>query len=268
MTALARILVVDDDTAHRAMLKALLGGWGYQVVEADDGGSAVERVTLGPFDLVLMDIRMLKVSGIAALERIKAINPVIPVILMTAYSSVETAVDALRKGAYDYLTKPLDFDRLRHTMGHAMEHVQLQEENRRLKETMGERFDRKNIIGNSPAMSRLLETVAQVAPTEATVLITGESGTGKELIAGALHVNSERRGGPFVKVNCAALTETLLESELFGHEKGAFTHALTQKKGLLEEADGGTLFLDEIGDIHLNLQAKLLTVLGPKRYFN
>jgi two-component system response regulator HydG len=258
------ILVVDDDTAHRTMLRALLGGWGYRVLEADDGSTAVERVTEGPYDLVLMDIRMLKVSGIAALEQIKRINPVIPVVLMTAYSSVDTAVDALKKGAYDYLTKPLDFDRLRHTMQLAMEHVQLREENRLLKRSMGEHFDRRQIIGNSPPMTLLLETVARVAPTEATVLITGESGTGKELIAGALHVNSERKEGPFVKINCAALTETLLESELFGHEKGAFTGAEKRRQGRFQLAHGGTLFLDEVSEMSPAMQVKLLRVLQER----
>jgi two-component system response regulator HydG len=264
MTRKARILVVDDDGAHRTMLKALLGGWGYDVIEANDGAAAIEKVSAGPFDLVLMDIRMLKVSGIAALEQIKRINPVIPVILMTAYSSVETAVDALKKGAYDYLTKPLDFDRLRHTMQLAMEHVQLQEENRRLKQSIGEHFDRRNIIGSSPAMVRLLETVAQVAPTEATVLITGESGTGKELIAGALHANSERKNGPFVKVNCGALTETLLDAELFGHEKGAFTGAVRRKEGRFQQAHTGTIFLDEVSEMSPGMQVKLLRVLQER----
>ena len=168
---------------------------------------------------------MLKVSGLEALAEIKRFNPAIPVIIMTAYASVETAVKALKEGAYDYLTKPLDFDELKLTIERAMEHSRLREENRHLRESLASQFSSQNLIGHSPAMTRLIETIVQVAPSEATVLITGESGTGKEMIAGAIHFNSLRKNGPFVKINCAAITETLLESELFGHEKGAFTGA-------------------------------------------
>ncbi|MCJ7686771.1 MAG: response regulator, partial [Desulfobacteraceae bacterium] len=189
------VLVVDDDHAHRTMLHTLLSGWGYKINEADDGQAAVEQVHARVFDLILMDIRMIKVSGLEALTEIKAFNPAIPVIIMTAYSSVETAVEALKKGAYDYLTKPLDFDELRMVMERAMDHSHLKEENRILKEALGNQFDTRNIIGGSEAMVRLLETVAQVAPSEATVLITGESGAGKELIAGAVHFNSPRKDG-------------------------------------------------------------------------
>ncbi len=264
MTDKDTVLVVDDDAAHRTMLRTLLGGWGYAATEADDGETAVAAVEGGPFDLALMDIRMLKVSGIEALERIKALNPAIPVIIMTAYSSVETAVDALKKGAYDYLTKPLDFEKLRVTMERAMEHTRLKDENRRLRAELGDRFDRRRIIGGSPAMVDLLETVAQAAPSEATVMITGESGTGKELIAGAVHYNSPRKEGPFVKINCAAITETLLESELFGHEKGAFTGADRRKEGRFVQASGGSLFLDEVSEMALTMQAKLLRVLQER----
>lgn len=258
------ILVTDDDFAHRAMLKSLLTQWGYEVFEADDGQKAVSAVENRPFDLVLMDIRMLKTSGIEALEQIRSYNPAIPVILMTAYSSVETAVDALKKGAYDYLTKPLDFDMLKIAMERAMDHTRLKSENRLLKESLGIAFDRQNILGHSPAMTGLLETVALVAPSEATVLISGESGTGKELIAGAIHYNSPRKNGPFVKINCAAITETLLESELFGHEKGAFTSADRRKEGRFVQADHGTLFLDEVGEMSMTMQAKLLRVLQER----
>jgi two-component system response regulator HydG len=258
------LLVVEDDMAHRTMLRALLSGWGYQISEADDGGTAIEMVQNRPYDLILMDIRMLKISGLEALERIKAFNPSIPVIIMTAYSSVETAISALKKGAYDYLTKPLDFDKLRLIMARAMEHFNLKEENRMLKETLGSRFDRRHIIGNSRALTGILETVSQVAPSEATVLITGESGTGKELFAGAIHYNSLRKEGPFVKINCAAITETLFESELFGHERGAFTGADRRKEGRFLQADHGTLFLDEISEMSLTLQVKLLRVLQER----
>ena len=260
----SKILVVDDDHAHRTMLRTLLSGWQYDIIEADDGSTAIEKVRERPFDLVLMDVRMLKVSGLEALDEIKAFNPAIPVIIMTAYSSLETAVEAIKKGAYDYLTKPLDFDKLKITIKRAMEHIRLKEENRILKESLGKHFDRVNIIGQSPAMINLLETVAQVAASEATVLINGESGTGKELIAGAIHFNSPRKNGPFVKINCAAITETLLESELFGHEKGAFTGAEKRKEGRFVQAHKGSLFLDEVSEMTLAMQVKLLRVLQER----
>jgi two-component system response regulator HydG len=264
MTNNNTVLVVDDDPAHRTMLRTLLTGWGYHISEADDGARAIAMVHEQAFDLILMDIRMIKVSGLEALVEIRAFNPAIPVIIMTAYSSVESAVEAMKNGAYDYLTKPLDFDELRLTMERAMEHRQLREENRLLRETLGSHFNRQNIIGSSPAMVKLLETVAQVAPSEATVLITGESGTGKEMIAGAIHFNSPRKDGPFVKINCAAITETLLESELFGHERGAFTGAYKRKEGKFRQAHGGTLFLDEVSEMSLAMQVKLLRVLQDR----
>ena len=266
MKPINTVLVVDDDRAHRTMLHTLLSGWGYEVNEADDGQAAIEQVHSRAFDLILMDIRMIKVSGLEALTEIKAFNPAIPVIIMTAYSSVETAVEALKKGAYDYLTKPLDFDELRMVMERAMDHSHLKEENRILKEALGNQFDTRNIIGGSEAMVRLLETVAQVAPSEATVLITGESGAGKELIAGAVHFNSPRKDGPFVKMNCAAITESLLESELFGHEKGAFTGAHRRKEGKFGQADGGSLFLDEVSEMSLSMQVKLLRILQEREF--
>jgi len=258
------LLIVDDDSTHRTMLRTLIGGWGYDVVDADDGSTAIEAVQKRPFDLVLMDVRMLKVSGLEALEEIKAFNPAIPVTIMTAYSSVETAVEALKKGAYDYLTKPLDFDKLRLTLERAMEHTRLKEENRILKENLGKHFDMQNIVGRSPAMVSLMETVVHVAPSEATVMITGASGTGKELIAGMIHYNSPRKEGPFVKINCAAITETLLESELFGHEKGAFTGADRRKEGRFYQAHQGSLFLDEVSEMPLTMQVKLLRVLQER----
>jgi two-component system, NtrC family, response regulator HydG len=260
------ILVVDDDPSHRTMLKTLLSGWGYAVTEADDGSAAVQQVREQPFDLVLMDVRMIKVSGLQALPEIKGFNPAIPVIIMTAYSSVETAVEALKAGAYDYLTKPLDFDELRISMERAMDHTQLKEENRLLRESLGNRFDRRDIIGRSQAIERLLETAAQVAPSEATVLITGESGTGKEMIAAVIHHNGPRRASPFVKLNCAAITESLLESELFGHEKGAFTGAYRRKDGKFFLAHKGSIFLDEISEMSPAMQVKLLRVLQEREF--
>jgi two-component system, NtrC family, response regulator HydG len=207
---------------------------------------------------------MIRVSGLTAMTEIKAFNPAIPIVIMTAYASVETAVEALKKGAYDYLTKPLDFDELRLTLERAMDHSHLREENRVLKASLGERFDRRNVIGRSAAMTRLIETASQVAPSEATVLITGESGTGKEMIAGLIHYNSLRKGGAFVKFNCAAIAETLLESELFGHEKGAFTGADRRKEGKFRQADGGSLFLDEVSEMSVGMQVKLLRVLQER----
>lgn len=258
------ILITDDDLAHRVMLKKLLSGWGYHVAEADDGSVAVEEVRKRSFDLILMDIRMMNVSGIEALEQIKQINPSIPVIIMTAYASVETAVQALKKGAYDYLTKPLDFDELQMAIQRATEHSRLKRENEYLKERLGEKFDRQNIIGRSAAMVRLLEVVEQVAATQATVLITGESGTGKEMIANAIHFNSHRKNAPFVRINCAALSETLLESELFGHEKGAFTGADRKREGKFVQANGGSIFLDEVSEMSPAMQVKLLRVLQER----
>jgi len=258
------ILIVDDDLAHRTMLKKLLGGWGYGIFEADDGSVATEKVHERSFDLILMDIRMLKVSGIEALEQIKIINPAIPIIIMTAYASVETAVDALKKGAYDYLTKPLDFDELKIAINRATEHNLLKKENEYLKERLEKKFDTQNIIGRSPLMIKLLETVEQVAATEATVLITGKSGTGKEMIANAIHYNSLRKNAPFIKINCAALAESLLESELFGHEKGAFTGAEKRREGKFREADGGSIFLDEVSEMSAAMQVKLLRVLQER----
>ena len=258
------ILIVDDDLAHRTMLKKLLGGWGYEISEADDGAVAIDAVQKRSFDLILMDIRMINVSGIEALEKIKIINPAIPVIIMTAYASVETAVDALKKGAYDYLTKPLDFDELKIAINRATEHNRLKKENEYLKERLGQKFDTQNMIGRSPLMVKLLEIVAQVAATEATVLITGKSGTGKEMIANAIHYNSLRKDAPFIKINCAALTESLLESELFGHEKGAFTGADKRREGKFRQADGGSIFLDEVSEMSAGMQVKLLRVLQER----
>lgn len=260
------ILVVDDDNGHRTMLKTLLSGWGYRIFEADDGSKAIEWVRSRPFDLILMDIRMVKVSGLEALSAIKGINPAIPVIIITAYSSVESAIEAMKKGAYEYLMKPLDFEELRMKMEQAMEHSRLKEENRILKEIIGEHFDTRNIIGKSPAMIHLLETTSKAAASDATVLITGESGTGKEMIAGAIHFNSTRKDHPFIKLNCAAISEGLLESELFGHERGAFTGAIRRREGRFSQAHRGTLFLDEISEMSMAMQAKLLRVIQEREF--
>lgn len=259
-----KILVVDDESSQRKMLKANLSLDGYTVSEADDGADAIARVSNEFFDLILMDNRMSQVDGIDALRQIKKISPGIPVIIITAYASVETAVEALQAGAHDYLTKPLDVDELRIKIRQTLEFWRLKEENILQKRRLENLFDRSRIIGKSPLMKNVLETVAMVAPTEASVLILGESGTGKELIANALHQGSSRAEKRFIKVNCAALPETLLESELFGHEKGAFTGAVARRPGRFELADGGCIFLDEIGEMSPSTQAKLLRVLQER----
>lgn len=254
------VLVVDDDAGHRATLKTIIKSWDYHAEGTDDGTKAVKKVRESPFDLILMDVRMTVMSGIEALKRIKQYNPSIPILIMTAYSSVGSAVEAMKAGAYDYLTKPLDFDALKIAMERALEHTSLKAENRALKEQLRSDFDLKNMIGKSQPMKELVDMVAMIAPSEATVLISGESGTGKELIARSIHFNSGRREAPLVIVNCAALTETLLESELFGHEKGAFTGADKRREGRFMQASNGTIFLDEIGEMSPMMQAKLLRV--------
>jgi two-component system response regulator HydG len=261
-----KILVVDDEPSHRQMLEAVLTADGYEVQQANDGQEAINSVEERFYDLILMDVRMSRVSGIEALKKIKELSPGIPVIIMTAYASVSTAVDALKSGAYDYLTKPLDIEELKILVSKALRQRQLEQENVYLRERLGDRFDFSNIIGRSSAMRDLFETVALVAPTEATVLIAGESGTGKELIANAIHQNSPRTDRPFIKVNCAALPETLLESELFGHEKGAFTGALARKQGRFQLAHRGSIFLDEIGEMSPTTQTKILRVLQEREF--
>ena len=259
-----KILVVDDDLAHARMLETLITEWGYEVTLADDGDVGVEAVKAQGFDMVLMDMKMVKMSGMEALQSIKAFNPSLPVIIMTAYSSVQTAVKALKIGAYDYLTKPLDFDKLQLTIERIFERIYLKSENRELKTRLKEAAFAHDIIGGSPAMASLLDTIKMVSPTDASILVTGESGTGKELVSAAIHYNSGRRQGPFVRINCAAITETLLESELFGHEKGAFTGAEKKRKGKFLLADKGSILLDEIGEMSLPVQAKLLRVIQEK----
>ncbi|WP_446010440.1 sigma-54-dependent transcriptional regulator [Candidatus Electrothrix sp.] len=253
-----KILIVDDEQVHRYMLYSMLKDWGWSCQEADDGETAVEAVRQGPFDVILMDVCMEPLDGLEALRQIHAINPSIPVVMMTAYSSIDSAVEAIKLGAHDYLTKPIDFARLRQTLEVAMGHRQQPDKTELSEKPFGEDG---RIIGTSAPMQTLWEMIIQVAPTEATVLISGDSGTGKELVASALHYKSQRRKGPFIKVNCAALSETLLESELFGHEKGAFTGADRRREGCFVQAQEGTLFLDEIGETTPAMQAKLLRVL-------
>jgi len=259
-----KILVVDDDSVHGMMLKTLMKDWGYEIFLADDGTTGVEMIKNQPFDLVLLDMKMKKMSGMEALQLIKDYNPSLPVIIMTAYSSVNTAVNALKTGAYDYLTKPLDFDKLKLTIERIFERIFLKKENKTLKNRLKEKNIVHDIIGKSPAIMALLDTIEMVAPTDANVLVTGESGTGKELVSSAIHFNSARKDQPFVRINCAAITETLLESELFGHEKGAFTGADKKRKGKFLLADKGSILLDEIGEMSITMQAKLLRVIQEK----
>lgn len=260
------ILVVDDEQHHRLMLRAHLVAEGFQVQEAGDGQEAVAAAERCPFDLILMDVRMPGMDGMEALRRILRSCPGIPIIMMTAYGSIESAVEALKEGAEDYLTKPLDMDELLIKIRKALDIKRLRQENLLQKEALGERFDFSSIIGSSPKMRELFETLAMVAPTDATVLLLGESGTGKEVVAKAIHQNSPRKDRPLVKVSCAALPETLLESELFGHERGAFTGAVSRKRGRFELAQGGTLFLDEIGEMPPSTQVKLLRVLQEREF--
>tara|TARA_B100000614_G_scaffold119875_1_gene107417 strand:+ start:673 stop:2034 length:1362 start_codon:yes stop_codon:yes gene_type:complete len=258
------ILIVDDDVGHLTMLKTTLGTIGHKIDTAADGEDAIEAAKANPFDLILMDVRMSNIDGIEALQRIKEFNPAIPIIIMTAYSSVDKAVEAMKLGAYDYLTKPLNFDELKIVIERAMTHLQLSVENQVLKQKVLAVSGFSDLIGSSPAMDRIIETAKITAQSDANILITGESGTGKEIFARAIHKTSGRNDRMMVIVNCAALTETLLESELFGHEKGAFTGADKRRDGMFKKADKGTIFLDEIGEMPLSMQVKLLRTIQEK----
>ena len=261
-----RILVVDDEATQRELIGGFLKKQGHGVLLAAGGAEALARVRETQVDLVLSDFKMPGMSGVDLLQGVKAVNPEIPFILMTAYGTVETAVQAMKDGAADYLTKPLDLEELLLRIGRVSEQMRLQTAVRDLQAHLVERHRLEGIIGESGRMQEVLALVKQVAPSDATVLIRGESGTGKELIARAIHFNSPRAKGPLVSLNCAALPEHLLESELFGHEKGAFTGALGQRQGRFELADGGSIFLDEIGDLSPALQVKLLRVLQERRF--
>ena len=257
----AHILIVDDEEAQRLALKSFLGRREYKVFLAANGDEALKIVRNETIDIVMTDFRMPGMSGLELLRAIKAVQPGIDVILMTAYGSVDDAVDIMKAGAYDYLTKPVDLDELESLLKRVKGKRLLEEENRQLREQLSEKFRFERIISQSGEMEAVLNIAGRVAKSKAHVLILGESGTGKELLAQAIHYASPRRDKPFVTVNVAALAENIIESELFGHEKGAFTGAIHQRRGRFEEANGGTLFVDEVGDIPLSVQVKLLRAI-------
>lgn len=261
----SRVLIVDDDEAHAEALADGLEIDGYQCALVDSGQAAIDKMEEdGRFDAVLTDLVMAGLGGLDVLNAATRLQPDAAVLLVTGHGSVETAVDAMRQGASDYIEKPVRLNELRTRLERAIETRQLRRVNRELREQLDRRFGPEGIIGHSPAMQRVFDVVRQVAPTNATVLITGESGTGKELAAQAIHRGSPRKDKRFVPVNCAALSEGLIESELFGHVKGAFTGAIANNEGRIVYADGGTLFLDEVGDMPLDTQAKLLRVLESR----
>ena len=261
-----RIMIVDDEHSVRSSLREWFLEDGFEVETAEDGLDALTKLDTGPFDLMIVDLKMPRMDGITLQRRLQEVDPGGTVIILTAFASVDTAVEALKLGAFDYVTKPVDPDELSHTVRKALEQKRLTEENVRLREKVSELSSSSPIIGGSPAMGHVMDLVGTVAETEASVVIRGESGTGKELIARAIHAASPRRFFPIVAVNCGAIPETLLESELFGHEKGAFTGAHYRRKGKIELANGGTLFLDEIGEIPARMPVDLLRVLESHRF--
>ncbi|MDP2644957.1 MAG: sigma-54 dependent transcriptional regulator, partial [Desulfobacterales bacterium] len=260
------ILIVDDEKNYLSILSAVLEDEGFEALTANSGHEALEILESSDVDVVLTDMKMPVMDGIALLERIKEKDPDLPVITMTAYGSVERAVEAMQKGAYNYLLKPFDNERLILYAKKANEMYRVVKENRRFRNDAESQYSFGNIIGKSKEMQMVFETIRKIGPATATVLIEGESGTGKELVAKSIHFNSPRSDKPFIGVNCSALVENLLESELFGHERGAFTGAVAMKKGRFELSDGGTLFLDEIGELSQNLQVKLLRILQERAF--
>jgi DNA-binding NtrC family response regulator len=262
----ARILVIDDEEIVCRSCERILGEAGHQVESVQDGAKGLELIAAKTYDVVILDIMMPKINGLEILQTVKEEHPDMDVIMVTGLSQIETAVLSIKMGAFDYLPKPFDPDELSMVVDRALERRRLIRENLALKSEVSSRYRFENIVGSSPKMQAVYRLVAKGAPTNSTVLIRGESGTGKELIARAIHYNSLRKDKPFVAVDCASLTETLLESELFGHVRGAFTGAHADKKGLFEAADGGTLFLDEIGNIPLSTQAKLLRVVQEREF--
>jgi two-component system, NtrC family, response regulator PilR len=260
-----RVLVVDDEQSMRDLLAIMLRQAGYDVVVADGGEAAIEILKAESFELVVTDLRMRKVDGMSVLKAAKQLSPRTVVLVVTAYASTETAVEAMKLGAYDYVTKPFKLDELKVTVANALERRRLQEENLALKRQLRRERGFENFVGRSRSILDVFETIRKTADSGSTVMITGESGTGKELVAQALHWESSRRAGPFVSVNCGAVPEALMESELFGHVKGAFTGAVANTEGLFSAADGGTLFLDEITEIPHTVQVKLLRAIQERQ---
>ncbi len=261
-TPKADILIVEDEKTHAEAIEEGLSRIGHNCCAVHDGPSAIAKVQAQPFDIVVTDLMLgTKESGMDVLDAVTKHQPAAKVILITAHSSVETCRTALQRGAFDYIEKPLDLDELRTVVARAAEHTAQKRTIRELRERLDEKYGFENIVGNSPEMLKILDTIRRVAPTDLPALVLGESGTGKELLANAIHQNSRRADKKFVPINCAGLSETLLEDELFGHIKGAYTGATTDRPGRFEHADGGTMFLDEIGDMPLAMQAKLLRVL-------
>ncbi len=257
----ARIFVVDDDTSSRDLLSRILAGEGHHVTALADGREALERLADAPPDLVVSDIRMGEVDGLQLTDALRERAPDTPVLLVTAFGNIDGAVEAIRRGAFDYISKPYDVDGIKVVVARALEQRRLALENRALRRDLRDKYRLENVVGRSEAMLQVYKTAARVAASDATVLIQGESGTGKELVARAIHSASPRAQRPFVAVDCGAIAEGVLESELFGHARGAFTGAQTTRRGLFEEANQGTIFLDEIGDVGQNLQARLLRAL-------
>ncbi|MHB8068252.1 MAG: sigma-54-dependent transcriptional regulator [Desulfobaccales bacterium] len=262
----ANILVIDDVLAVRQSLQEILGAEGYEVETAPDGESGLQRVKDQPFDLVLTDLALPGLGGMDILKYLVRHQPECSCIIITGYGTIQNSVTAMRLGAFDYLCKPVDPQELRLVVARALEHRRLKRENLQLKKQLHKRYGFANIVGNSEAIIQVFELIKKVADTDSTVLILGESGTGKELINRAIHYNSLRREGPLIPVNCAAIPEELLESELFGHERGAFTHAIRTRLGRFEQANGGTIFLDEIADMSPSLQVKILRVLQDRSF--
>lgn len=256
-----RVLIVDDEESFRHMLSVILIKEGYEVEAASTGEEGLQRAAASPFDEILCDIRMPHMDGLEFLREIKKTHTEASIIMMSAYGTMDTAIEAIKLGAYDYISKPFKPDEIVLTLRKAEEREQLRKENQLLRIEVGKEYSFENIVSKNEEMQKIFDVIKKVSQYKSTVLITGESGTGKELVARALHFNSDRSQSPFIAVNCGAIPENLLESELFGHAKGAFTDAIRTKKGLFEEADGGTLFLDEIGELPSQLQVKLLRVL-------
>lgn len=257
-----KILVIDDERAIRSTLNEILSFEGYKVDEASDGNEGLKKILENTYDCVICDIKMPKMDGIEVLEKVMAEKPETQFIIISGHGNIETAVEAVKKGAFDYISKPPDLNRLLITLRNAMEKKELVVETKQLRKEVEQKvFGQSDMVGNSAALEKIKDTLIKIAPTEARVLITGDNGVGKELVARNLHKNSNRSKGPLVEVNCAAIPSELIESELFGHEKGSFTSAVKTRIGKFEQANGGTLFLDEIGDMSLDAQAKVLRAL-------